>query len=195
MYKIVISLLFIFITLSSAADDSYVFEAKGAFAKDLKALVEKYKKEGKVEVTVYKKSDIKESKSKTITSKILSAFSGEDAENLKYADIEVGQRIYQSKCASCHGKNADDNSYANPRKLSTLKPIVIARLLKNYRDSRNFGGSTRFIMQPQANGLLSNEMQSIAVYIYSLKNGTKMKTKSSNKKDKKEDSPESSYLQ
>jgi cytochrome c553 len=195
MYKIVISLLFVFITLSSATDDSYVFEAKGAFAKELKALVEKYKKEGKVEVTVYKKSDLKETKTKTITKTILSAFTQDDAEALKYADIEVGERIYQSKCASCHGKNANDNSYANPRKLSTLKPIEIARLLKNYRDMVNFGGSTRFIMKPQADGLVSDEMQSIAVYIYSLNHDTKTTTSADSTQVEENNEAPTSYLQ
>ena len=195
MIKILASLLFVFITFTIAADDSYVFEAKGEFAKELKALVEKYKKEGKVKVTVYKKSDLKERKTKTITKTILSAFTQDDAEELKYADVEVGQKIYQSKCISCHGKNADVNSYANPRKLSTLKPIEIARLLKNYRDIENFGGSTRFIMKPQADNLVSDEMQSIAVYIYSLNHDTKMSTSENSTQIEENSEAPTSYLQ
>ena len=32
----------------NATEETYVFEAKGEFAKELKALVEKYSKEGKI---------------------------------------------------------------------------------------------------------------------------------------------------
>ena len=72
MIKILASLLFVFSTFCVAADDTYVFEAKGAFAKELKTLVEKYSKEGKIEARVYKKDDI--SKKRTRTKTILSAF-------------------------------------------------------------------------------------------------------------------------
>ena len=65
MKKIITSLLFIAIALF-ATDDTYVFEAKGEFAKELKALVEKYSKEGKIEAKVYQKSDMpKEEESKS----------------------------------------------------------------------------------------------------------------------------------
>jgi len=190
MKKIVLFLFFI--ALLNAAEDSYVFEAKGEFAKELKALVEKYKKDGKVEVTVYKKSDTKEKK--TITQNILSKFTSTDAENLSQADITIGKKIYQTRCASCHGINANENKYANSRKLSTLKAIEIADLLKAYRD-RGYGGSTKFIMKPQADMLLGSEMQSVAVYIYSLNHNTKTPTSIDSTRVEEEKEAPSSYLQ
>ena len=176
MYKILTSLLFIFITFSIAADDTYVFEAKGEFAKELKSLVEKYSKEGKIEAKVYKKEDIDKSESKTITRTVLSAFSDDTAEQLKNADISKGKMIYNKTCARCHGKNADENKYAGIRKLSTLKPLLIVELLETYKEAydNSFGGSLRFLMKPQADHLTTDEMQSIAVYIYSLNHNTKL---------------------
>ena len=195
MIKMIASLLFLFTTFSIAADNTYVFEAKGEFAKELKALVEKYSKEGKIEAKVYQKEDIEKSKSRTKT--ILSVFANDTAEELKYADIEEGKKIYQKDCASCHGKNANDSKYASARKLSTLKPLMIVELLEGYRLNYdgNFGGSNSFIMKPQADHLTSNEMQSIAVYIYSLNHDTKTPASSDSTRVEEEKEAPSSYLQ
>ena len=178
MYKILASLLFVFITFSFAQEDTYVFEAKGAFAKELKSLVEKYSKEGKIEAKVYQKEDIEKRESKTVTKTILSAFTDNTADELKYADVALGEKIYQKDCASCHGIKANDSKYASARKLSTLKPLKIVELLEGYRLNfeGDFGGSNRFIMKPQADNLITEEMQSLAVYIYSLNHDTKLPT-------------------
>ncbi len=195
MIKILASLLFVFSTFSIAADDTYVFEAKGAFAKELKTLVEKYSKEGKIEARVYKKDDM--AKKKTRTKTILSVFTDDTAEELKYADVSKGEELYQKECASCHGIKADNNKYANARKLSTLKPLEIIELLEGYRENYNgkFGGSLRAIMQPQVGSMLSEDMQSIAVYIYSLNHDTKLPiSEDSTHIDKNNEIP-TSYLQ
>lgn len=197
MYKLLITFLFVIITFSLAAEDSYVFEAKGAFAKDLKALVEKYKKDGNIEVTVYKKGDVAMSESKTITQSIISAFSKDTAESLKYADVSKGEKIYTNHCSRCHGKNANSTKYSNARKLSTLKPITIVELLEGYKSNYegNFGGSTRFIMKPQADKLTSEDMQSIAVYIYSINNSIDIQKTSEKQEEIKDNSSLNNYLQ
>ncbi|WP_024955313.1 c-type cytochrome [Sulfurospirillum arcachonense] len=195
MFKILVSLFFVFITFSVAADDSYVFEAKGEFAKELKSLVEKYSKEGKIEAKVYKKEDKSFMESKTKT--ILSVFKDNTAEELKYANVEQGERLYQRKCASCHGVKANSNKYATPRKLSTLKPLKIVELLEGYQSNYDgkFGGSLRNIMKPQADGLVSDEMQSIAVYIYTLNHDTKLPNAVESTQDEESDENPTSYLQ
>jgi cytochrome c553 len=197
MYKILASLLFVFMTLSFAAEDTYVFEAKGAFAEELKSLVEKYSKEGKIEAKVYKKEDIDRRETKTVTQGILGIFSDDTAEELKYADVDQGKNIYQKNCASCHGTNANESNYASARKLSSLKPLEIVELLEGYKANYdgNFGGSNRFIMKPQADNLLSEEMQSIAVYIYSLNHDSKLPTSVESTQVEENDEKPSSYLQ
>jgi len=207
--KMIISaLIFIFSSLLFASDDTYVFEAKGSFAKDLKALIEKHKKDGNIDVTVYKKTDIENQKSNSLTNTILLAFSKNDAESLKNADINVGQKLYSEQCASCHGVNADENSYANSRKLSTLMPMEIVELLNAYKSNvgyrrgsndfgnKKFGGSTSFIMKPRAENLSTNEIQSIAVYIYSLNHNEKLQTEMKKPtQPEKSDEKQSSYLE
>jgi len=168
MHKILASFSLLVVVCLHAQEDTYVFEAKGEFAKELKSLVEKYSKEGKIEANVYEKGYEPQSESKTITQSLLSVFDSSDAEALKYADIGKGEQIYQAKCASCHGVSAKENRYGSARVLSTLEPTEIYTQLRGYRNEEDFGGSLKYIMQPKASGLLDKDMQSIAVYIYSL---------------------------
>ena len=197
MYKLFISIVFVFTTFLTAAEDTYVFEAKGAFAEELKSLVEKYSKEGKIEAKVYKKEEFQKTESQTITASILSTFSKDTADELKYADIEAGKKKYLNSCIDCHGANADDNKYASGRKLSTLTPIEIVDQLEGYQSNYegDFGGTMRFLMKPQADNLNLNDKQSVAVYIYSIKNGEdikKIKNNEANKNNKNKE--KTSYL-
>jgi cytochrome c553 len=196
MKKIITSLLFIAIALF-ATDDTYVFEAKGEFAKELKALVEKYSKEGKIEAKVYQKSDMpKEEESKTATQSILSIFTDNTAEELKYADIAKGERIYKKTCIKCHGANAEKRAYNTSRPLNSLTPMKIVEQIEKYQLEDNYGGSMRFIMKPYADNLSSTEYQSVAVYIYSLNHDSKLPTTSEESTQTKEsDEKPSSYLQ
>ncbi len=195
MYKITASLLFIFTTLTIASDDTYVFEAKGEFARELKSLVEKYSKEGKIEAKVYEKKEVVKKETKTQT--MLSFFTDNTAEELKYANIEQGEMLYQKNCASCHGVKANDSKYASARKLSTLKPLETIELLEGYKLNYDgkFGGSNRFIMKPQADHLTSTEMQSIVVYIYSLNHDTKLPSSVNSTQTEEENEAPTSYLQ
>jgi cytochrome c553 len=193
-----VSLLFLFLTFASAADDTYVFEAKGEFAKELKSLVEKYSKEGKIEAKVYNKKDLKQPESINTTQTILSVFTDNTAEELKFADIDKGKLLYQKSCYLCHVQNASENKYASSRKLTTLKPLKIVELLEGYQKnySGNFGGSARYIMKPQADNLTGEEMQSIAVYIYSLNHESKLpSTSEESTQTVDNDEKPSSYLQ
>ena len=200
MFRVLCSFFILFLLVLQAEEKSYVFEAKGKFAEELKSLVEKYSKEGKVDVKVYESKDALQKQSKTSTQTILSLFSSNDAEELKYADVEEGKLIYNKQCAECHGINADENRYSTARKLSTLKPLEIVTQLKGYKENYTgqFGGSLRTIMKPHADKLVSEEMQSVAVYIYSIKNGKDMATpplSSSNNQEENSNEVKSSYLQ
>ena len=200
MLKKVASLLLLLTLCLSAEDKSYVFEAKGKFAEDLKALVEQYSKDGKVDITVREKTEESSKRHKSTTQTILSAFMNDDAEALKYADVNQGKTLYQNDCAQCHGKNADENSYTVPHKLVELEPLKIIELLDGYRENYTgqFGGSLRLLMKPHADNLTSEEMQSIAVYIYSIKNGKDIATSpisSSDNQEENSNEAKSSYLQ
>ncbi len=195
MYKIIASLLFIFTTFAISAEDTYVFEAKGEFAKELKSLVEKYSKEGKIEAKVYKKESLTEDKSKTETSSLLSIFTDNSAEELKSADIEEGRLFYQKRCTNCHGVNAQKVAYNNSRVLTTLTPIQIVNALESYRSDFEYGNSTRVIMQEQTYSLSSKTIQSLAVYIYSLKHETKESLQKSSTQLQEDNEAPTSYLQ
>lgn len=197
MTKILTLLLFIVITFSIAAEDTYVFEAKGEFAKEMKALVEKYSKEGKIEAKVYKKEDMKKKETKTVTQGVLGLFTDNTAEALKYADVERGEKIYQNTCASCHGVKANESKYATARKLSTLTPLKIVELLEGYKLNYdgNFGRGNSIIMKPQADNLTSEDMQSIAAYIYSLNHDNKSSISEDSTQIEENDEKPSSYLQ
>lgn len=199
MLKKVASILFLFTLCLFAEEKSYVFEAKGKFAEELKALVEKYSQDGKVDVTVYEGE--KRGKPKGVTQSILSVFSNNDAEELKYADVNQGKTLYQNECAQCHGKNANENSYVVPHKLVDLQPMQILNLLEGYKgnDDGSFGGSLRAVMRPHATSLTGEEMQSLAVYIYSIKHsGEKLPVSEINNSannDENTNEAKSSYLQ
>ena len=174
MFKILISALFIFATLAIAKDDTYVFEAKGAFAKDLKALVEKYAKDGKVKVKVYKKSD-----------SIVSSILGESK------PIQNGQALYEKRCASCHGKDGSRGAGAGSRTLKSMSADEIVESVENYKRDQHFGGSMKMLMQDVAVNIRTVDLNAIANY---LKRGKTIGTKQNSIQSDTEEE-QTSYLQ
>jgi cytochrome c553 len=78
--------------------------------------------------------------------------------------------------------------------------MQILNLLEGYRanDDGSFGGSLRAVMRPHAANLTGEEMQSLAVYIYSIKHsGEKLPVSEINNSANDENTNEakSSYLQ
>ncbi len=185
MFKITILSILLLSTLTLSAEESYVFEAKGKFAKDLKALVEKYSKEGKIDVKV-----IDTSKMKNKTS-IVDALLGGNGN----ADINFGKKIYDTNCFQCHGIKGNKTSYANARILSKLSKEEIIDQVENYKRDINYGGSTRFVMYNAVDSLNAHDIESVAAYITNI--NTKKIKSTGNKSTKTEDiQPESSsYLQ
>ncbi len=156
MFKFFISIIVLVSASFSAQEDSYIFEAKGKFAKELKQLVEKYSKDGKIDVKV-----IKTTKNKNIISTLLG--SGEN--NI---DLSIGKKIYDTNCFQCHGVKAQKSSYANARVLSTLSKQEIIDQTYNYRRDINYGGSTRFIMYNAVDSLDEKNIESVAEYIVNI---------------------------
>ncbi len=173
MFKILISLLFIFTTLTIAKDDTYVFEAKGAFAKDLKALVEKYSKDGKVQVKVYKKD-----------SSIVDAIFDRGTSSID------GQKIYVKNCASCHGKQGEVGAGAGSRILRNMTKDEIISSISKYKTDEHYGGSMKMLMHDVVIGLNDKKVTAIYNYLHN-----KVKNVKSSKKTETITQEKSSYLQ
>ena len=83
----------------NATEETYVFEAKGEFAKELKALVEKYSKEGKIDAKVYTKQELEAEKIE------------QDGALVSYSgDYMTGKELYKKKCSLCHGVKGEKKS-------------------------------------------------------------------------------------
>jgi cytochrome c553 len=173
MFKILLSLLFTFVTFAYAAEDTYVFEAKGEFAKELKSLVEKYSKEGKIDAKVYQKDE-------SIISSILGG------ENY-YTD---GKALYEKQCASCHGVRGEVGAGAGSRILKDMKKEDIISTIYSYQNDEHYGGSMKSLMQDNIIGI--NEKKIVSIYNYL--HGTE-KNKENSTQVEQNDAPESSYLQ
>jgi len=171
MFKIL--LLFILAIFVYAAEDTYVFEAKGAFAKELKALVEKYSKNEKINVKVYKKDD-------SIVSSLFNPS--------KYD--KSGKEIYEKKCASCHGINGEVGAGAGSRILKNMSKKDMLSAIYSYRHDEHYGGSMKSLMQDKVIGL--NEKKVISIYNYLHK--SKQSVKNSKQKEEK-NKPTGTYLQ
>ncbi len=146
--------------LVAGDDDTYVFEAKGKFAKELKALVEKYSKDGKVDIKVLKIDRNK--KNRSIFDTLL------NTRNNRY-DLQYGKEQYIKKCSNCHGLDAATNSYANSRKLVELDKEELKDQIENYKNEFSYGGSTGVVMKSAVEDISSDDIVAISNYIYSIK--------------------------
>jgi len=176
MIKILISLLFIITTSVAASDETYIFEAKGEFAKELKSLVEKYSKEGKIDVKVYLKN--------TDDNSIINSIFGTNKLDLN------GQKLYDKMCSSCHGAKGKKSPGYGARVLSSMTKDEIEEAIKNYDNDTKYGGSGKMLMQSVAISLRKVELNSIINY---LKN-TSPTQQNQNATQQKNEAP-SSYLQ
>ena len=94
----------------------------------------------------------------------------DEAEELakqKIINIEQGKSIYNSKCLSCHGINADDSTYSTARPLNTLSQAEFLRKLNQYSLGM-VNSPNAFIMNPMAESITANEARAIFNYINSL---------------------------
>lgn len=139
-----------------ANDETYVFEAKGEFAKELKALVEKHSKDEGVEVNVYNTApnDVGDSRFLGIGIN----------KNIDYS-TEQGKKVYDKKCLECHGEKGDRRSYAGARKLSNMSGKEIYYSFQAYYNDSTHGKAGRIIMQPIAASTSSEELGYIIAYL------------------------------
>ena len=184
MYKILTSLFFIFITFSIAADDTYVFEAKGEFAKELKALVEKYSKEGKIEAKVYTKGSADDIVTKTEqTGAMVSVYDGEYMQ---------GEELYKKKCSTCHGIKGEESPGYRASAMTNMSKEDMQRALREYRNDMQFGGGGKMLMQNVVQSLTENQGDVIIDYVLGI---NKESSKNNNKQEEGSAEVPTSYLQ
>ena len=193
MFKIFTSLFLILsISVIAVAQDEYIFKAKGKFAKELKALMQKYAKEGKVEI---QEAPAKSGLHQSTTTTILDAFLNNEE---TAGDISYGKRLYKARCIKCHGVNASEKKYNNSRVLTKLDKATLVDQLENYSSDAEYGYSTKFLMYEAVSGLTTNQMISISAYIYSINHSAEKTTAPTNTSKSSENNSNeapSTYLQ
>lgn len=139
--------------LNAAEQDTYIFEAKGEFAKELKDLVEKHSKDENVSINVYQ-APHKDSRFLGI---------GID-KNIKYRADE-GKKIYMKNCASCHGENGEKRAHGVSRKLKDITADEIALGISGYSADPEFGSKLKYLMQPIAAKTTARDVGYIIAYL------------------------------
>lgn len=188
MLKSLLIICLFFVSIANAAEEEYIFKAKGEFAKELKTLMEKYAKEGKVEIQKAPENSGFRTKSYSLIDSFLN---NEETTG----DIAYGKKIYTTSCATCHGKNAEQSQYNNARILTTLDKKTLIEQIQNYASDPEYGGSTRFLMNQAATALTTDQIVSISAYIYSIKHTEAEAKQPISKETKDNNTAKSSYLQ
>lgn len=138
-----------------ASDDSYIIEANGDFAKELKGYVKKRSKEDKnLSVHVYKNKGQKDGR--FLATGI--------NKNIKYTS-EVGKEIYLKNCASCHGVNGEKKPASYVRKLKDMNAEDIAISSVAYASDPTYGSKKRYVMQPISARITSTDVGYIIAYL------------------------------
>lgn len=137
-------LLLACISFLFSAEDTYVFEAKGDFAKELKQLVEKHSKEEKINVKVYKKGEKKAKKHAIL--------------------FEDGKKLYDKQCKSCHGEQGTKKAYNVSGIIKDMSFDDIDTVFGQFL-SDDYDGKYAFIMKPVAAKTKKDDLKSIAYYL------------------------------
>ena len=144
-------------SLMYAADDeqSYIFEAKGDFAKELKSLVEKYSKESNVSINVY------ENAPQTQSGRFLNI--GVDG-RANYS-AKRGEELYAANCSKCHGEKGEKRAYGTSRPLTKISADDIETAFAGYLTDPDFGDRNRHLMKPVAVTTTYKDLGDIIVFL------------------------------
>ena len=130
--------------------DTYVIEADGKLADELKEVVQKHSKDENASINVYKKST-------------------SDLEKQGYQKVgamaNAGKEIYMQKCFSCHGETGERRAYGVSQPLKNMTGKEIAINLRAYTNDGSYGGRFKIIMQTQALKVTDDDMKLIIAYI------------------------------
>jgi len=86
------------------------------------------------------------------------------------ADDTGTAKLYQSKCASCHGKHGELKALNTSRPIATLTQAQIEEALNGYKDG-SYGGKMKKVKQGIVRNLDADEITAIAGYVPTLKTG------------------------
>lgn len=155
----------IFATLSLAcvlglsvfgASEVYYIRANGEFGKQLSEMAKNYAKDNNQKVDIFIDEDPRRYKD----TRILKA--GVDRKG-RYS-VSLGKELYDSKCASCHGEDAQKRPGGiKPLKDQSAEDIEDA--IVSYRVNSEFGGSMKTVMQTTAKALSNNDLGAIIAYL------------------------------
>ena len=136
------------------AEESYVFEAKGEFAKELKALVEKHSKDENIQVNVYENKEVGDSR-----------FLGVGLNrNIEYT-AKIGEEKYKTQCAKCHGEKGEKLASSGIKKLSQMSGDEIFTSFNAYYSDPTHGKGARSVMQAISSSTKSNDLGYIIAYL------------------------------
>ena len=194
MKKITI-LLMLCLSVLIAKDYTVTLKAKGKFGDDLKALIEKYKKTGNIEVT-----EQAPAKKETIKEQIANFFSDQKSEeNYKQmiSRTQEGERIYKLKCATCHGKSGENSSYGGKPLNQMAQEEFIADMNSYSSADEETSQNQSFAMTQYASTVTNEQNIGIYQYLQSLKNPKNLKQGNKKTINQKLESQKesSSYLQ
>lgn len=146
------------VAVSLQAESQYLcFELKGEMGEELKALVEKYH------------GDIKNADLQIVSPKAQQGrFANFNIEQTQGIDrsgmIERGKGMYERRCQSCHGLNAEIKAYNKSQVLNTMTAKEIELSMRGYKNGTLDRGAA-FVMQPHAISLNGSQIADIAAYI------------------------------
>jgi len=87
--------------------------------------------------------------------------------NLLIGSVD-GKEIYNKKCASCHGKNADKKAMGTSKKINLLTPELITDALNSYQDG-SYRGKYKGMKKSMARKLNQEDINAVTSYIQTLK--------------------------
>jgi len=150
------SLFALILTALLAQDDTYVFEAKGELAQELKEVVNKHAKDGNSDIKVYKAPQERVKDSRFLATGL--------NKNINY-NAQKGEEIYNAKCLRCHGEKGTKLTNAGVRRLSQMTGQEIFTSFNAYFSDDSHGQSARIAMQPIAASTSSTDLGYIIAYL------------------------------
>lgn len=130
--------------------DTYVIEADGKLADELKEVIQKHSKDENTSINIYKKST-------------------NDLEKQGYQKVgamaNTGKEIYMQKCASCHGEIGEKRAYGVSQSLKNMTGEEIAVNVHSYINDGEHGGKFKMIMKTQSMKVSDRDLDFIIAYI------------------------------
>ena len=143
-------------SLKAADEPSYIFEAKGEFAKELKSLVEKYSKDENISINVYEKAPETDGGGK---------FLNIGVDSKRRYSVEKGRELYAKNCASCHGEDGNKRAYGTSKKLTKVSAEDIEAAFSGYLNDSDYGGNMRNLMKTVAAKTKYSDLGAIIAFL------------------------------